>query len=306
MSWQIAAVGEVRGGRVNPSSTEVLSRARELGLRARLLAVAERGEEVLSLPKGSVLFKVEASPISGLIPLARAISERISPSGEIVALPSTPFGKALAGTLSGVLGLPLVSDCTGLEVEGERAFLVKPSLGDRFCSRVELDGTTVATFRPRSFMALELEEADPEEVVEVEGGEVEVLGRREKEGVDVKEAEVVLVAGRGCRGEGELKLLEELARLLGGVVGASRPLVDEGIFGRERQVGFSGNVIKPKLYVSFGVSGSPQHQAGMRESGKVVAVNSDPTAPIFEICDLGLVADCREVLPKLLEKLKGR
>jgi len=306
VSWQIAAIGEVRGGRVHPSSTEVLSRARELGLEARLFAVAERGEEVLALPKGSVLLKTAANPISSLIPLARVISARTSPSGEILALPSTPFGKALAGTLSAVLGLPLVADCTGLEVDGERALLLKPSLGDRFSSRVELEGTTVATFRPRSFKPMELEEVEPEEVVEVEGALVEVLGRREKEGVDVKEADVVLVAGRGCRGEGELRLLEEAARLLGGVVGASRPLVDEGIFGRERQVGFSGNVIKPRLYVSFGVSGSPQHQAGMRESGKVVAINSDPTAPIFEICDLGLVADCREVLPRLLEKLKGR
>jgi len=100
-------------------------------------------------------------------------------------------------------------------------------------------------------------------------------------------------------------VLEELAKLLGGVVGSSRPLVDEGWIGKEHQVGFSGNTVKPKLYIACGISGSPQHLAGMRDSEVIIAINLDPSAPIFRYADIGIIGDIYEVVPRFIEILRS-
>ena len=104
----------------------------------------------------------------------------------------------------------------------------------------------------------------------------------------------------------DFSLLIELAELFGGVVGSSRPLVDEGWIGREHQVGFSGNTVKPKLYVACGISGSAQHMAGMRGADVIVAINTDPSAPIFRIAHYGIVGDLYEVVPRLTGEIRVR
>lgn len=123
---------------------------------------------------------------------------------------------------------------------------------------------------------------------------------------DISEAEVVVSAGRGVKRAEDLEMIRELARLLGGQMGVSRALVDAGMANSDIQVGYSGHRVKPRLYIAIGVSGAPQHLAGMKESDTIIAVNSDPSAPIFRIADIGCVGDLYEVVPQLIEYLKNR
>jgi electron transfer flavoprotein alpha subunit len=124
--------------------------------------------------------------------------------------------------------------------------------------------------------------------------------------IAIAEADVIVSGGRGLKKAEDFGILAELAELLGGVVGSSRPLVDNGWIAREHQVGFSGNMVKPKLYLACGISGSPQHLAGMRGSDIVVCINTDPSAPIFRVADYGIIGDLYEIVPKLIEEIKRR
>ena len=117
---------------------------------------------------------------------------------------------------------------------------------------------------------------------------------------------MIVSGGRGLKQAVDFDMLADLAGLLGGVVGSSRPLVDDGWIGRQHQVGFSGNTVKSKFYVACGISGSPQHLAGMRGSDVIVAINTDPSAPIFGIADYGIVGDLYEVVPKLTREIRRR
>ena len=133
-----------------------------------------------------------------------------------------------------------------------------------------------------------------------------IIKREPLDGIDITIADIIISGGRGLKKPDDFSLLAELADLVGGVVGSSRPLVDEGWIGREHQVGFSGNTVKPKFYIACGISGSAQHMAGMRGADVIVAINTDPSAPIFRIADYGIVGDLYEVVPRLTEEIRGR
>jgi len=124
--------------------------------------------------------------------------------------------------------------------------------------------------------------------------------------VNIAEAAVIVSGGSGLRKAADFSLIADFAELLGGVVGSSRPPVDSGWMGREHQVGFSGHTVKPKIYIACGISGSPQHLAGMRQSDVIIAINSDPSAPIFKLADYGIVGNLYEVIPELMAKVKTR
>jgi len=121
----------------------------------------------------------------------------------------------------------------------------------------------------------------------------------------ITEAEIVVAVGRGVRRPDDLKLVEELADLLGASIGASRALVDIGMFNSCQQIGYSGNRVKPKVYIACGISGAPQHIAGMKESELIIAINSDASAPIFNFADIGYVGDLYEIIPKMIKELRS-
>jgi len=135
---------------------------------------------------------------------------------------------------------------------------------------------------------------------------VEVLQEIESKEFDISEAQIVVSAGKGFKHKDDLKIIYELADILGGEVGASRAIVDDGYMDKKHQIGYSGNRVKAKLYIACGISGAPQHLAGMKESDKIIAINSDPSAPIFNIADYGIVGDVYEILPMFIQKLKNK
>jgi electron transfer flavoprotein alpha subunit len=142
--------------------------------------------------------------------------------------------------------------------------------------------------------------------LDVSGPKILSIDREEPRTRGLETAEVVIAGGWGIGGPEGWKLLEELAALLGGAVGATRPPVDEGWASEEQMIGQSGKTIRPRLYIGVGISGMPHHVVGMDGSELVVAINSDPKAPIFEVADICITGDFREIIPPLLEKLRRR
>jgi electron transfer flavoprotein alpha subunit len=128
----------------------------------------------------------------------------------------------------------------------------------------------------------------------------------ESEGPSIEDAEVVVAGGRGLGSPDKFTLVEELAKELGGAVGATRAVVDAGWYPYAHQIGQTGKTVSPKLYVACGISGAIQHKVGMQSSGVIVAINKDPNAPIFDFCDLGVVGDLHEIVPKLTELVRQR
>jgi electron transfer flavoprotein alpha subunit len=134
---------------------------------------------------------------------------------------------------------------------------------------------------------------------------IKVLGFEEaSEQISISDADIIVSGGLGMGESKGFELIQELASALGGAVGASRPTVDEGWIDYRHQVGLSGRTVRPQLYMACGISGAVQHQAGMKTSDVIIAVNKDPEAPIFKISSLGVVGDLYEVIPRLIEKIK--
>lgn len=211
------------------------------------------------------------------------------------------------------LGAPMVSDVLAIReaTEGKLGF-TKPSFSGNLLADVDASGpTVVASCRPSSF-----EPPQPvDTVAPIEAAALpEKLAHPRKKFVEMQktpldrpeltEADIVVSGGRGTRGPEGFKVLEELADLLGAAIGASRAVVDAGWMPNDFQVGQTGKVIAPKLYIGCGLSGAIQHLAGMRNSKTIVAINKDPNAPIFEVADYGLVADLFEAVPALVAAIK--
>jgi electron transfer flavoprotein alpha subunit len=212
--------------------------------------------------------------------------------------------------LAARLGAAGFTNALGLEADGESFGIVRPAYGGKAYATYRAGGRMcLAAFRPNSFEASASPPAETAfETVEVVEGpaRVELLEQstRESRRVDLIEAQRVVAGGRGMRGPENLKLLEELADALGGAVGVSRAIVDAGWAEHAIQVGKSGKTVSPALYIVAGVSGAVHHTMGMDTAKVVVAINTDPKAPIFQYADYGIVGDALEVLPALTAELR--
>ncbi|MFT7671026.1 MAG: electron transfer flavoprotein alpha subunit [Planctomycetota bacterium] len=230
------------------------------------------------------------------------VAKEIGATGFFAAATST--GKDLAPRVAMHLDSPLFSDCTGLEVADDSFKITRPWLAGKAIAHCTSTGAVFcATTRANSFPVTEAAgSAEVSERAASTDAKVVVTGLAAKEGgkLDVAEASVVVSGGRGLKEPEGFKIIEDLADAFGNAaVGASRAVVDAGWRPHSEQVGQTGKVVSPGLYIAVGISGAIQHIAGMKTSGVIVAINKDADAPIFKLADYGIVGDAFEVLPAL-------
>lgn len=232
---------------------------------------------------------------------------------DLVLVPATTHGSEVAARVAARLGLGLASECVALARGEDGQFrAVRPMYAGKVRVTVKFkeSGTRMATVRPNVLTLTEtgragtvssLDFSKPEKV----GAElVSVEGKGEGGSVDLSEASIVVSGGRGLKGPENFHLVHSLAEVLGGAVGASRMVVDAGWKEHSYQVGQTGRVVTPDLYIAVGISGAIQHLVGMQNAGCIVAINNNPEAAIFKVADYGLVGDLFEVVPALTEELK--
>lgn len=236
---------------------------------------------------------------------------------EIVLFGATHIGRDLAPRVAQRLHTGLTADCTGLDIdESERLLLqTRPAFGGNIMATIACPRyrPQMATVRPGVMRALPEDKTRTGEItrVEVDLAETDLMTKileivkEGKHTVDLEEAKVIVTGGRGLGGPDGFKLIEQLAALLGGAVGASRAAVDAGWISHDHQVGQTGKTVHPELYIACGVSGAIQHQAGMKDAKYIIAINKDPSAPIFQIADFGVVGDLYKVIPALIKEIEA-
>jgi len=241
---------------------------------------------------------------------------------EVFLIGATTLGRDLAGAVATSLRTGLTADCTRLEMGEAKGATKKLLLATRPAYGGNIMATIVcrkhhpqmASGRPRVFPAPARNPAAKGEIVHES---IEALAENEMacivefirskgESVNIEYADVIVAGGRGLGGPAGFALIADLANALGGVVGASRPCVDAGWIGYAHQVGQSGRTVRPKLYIAAGISGALQHKVGMQNSDFIIAINSDPKAPIFDVADVGIVGDLFEVIPAMIKEIQAR
>jgi electron transfer flavoprotein alpha subunit len=247
--------------------------------------------------------------VDAFIQAAAELVQKADPA--VVVIGATALGKDIAARLSARLNAPLAMDCVDVRVDGDKIVATRPMYGGKVLADVSLNGTpAIVAIRPRAMDAVAAQGAGEVESVAVDlnGTALTLVDKQMETGkIELTEADVVVTGGRGMGGD-DYSVVEALAKSLEGAVGASRSAVDEGWRPVSDQVGQTGKVVTPNLYIACGVSGAIQHLAGMASSRVVVAINKDPEAPIFSKCDFGIVGDLFEVVPAItaeVEKLKG-
>jgi electron transfer flavoprotein alpha subunit len=317
MIKDIAVCVECKDGSIRKVSLELLSKAGEMAssVYAILLGHGVKGiaEELRPFAHKVILvdhvdledyrFDTYVSALTGII-------TKLSP--DLVFGASTTTGKDLFPRLAARLKTAFIADAVGIEYEGEEVKVKKPLFGGRIISWKGVRGTPLITFRPNSF-AIEKRDLQGEiieETVPIEKDPRLTLISSEKDTakkVDLQEADFIICGGRGMKGPEHFTLLEDIAVLMNGRVGASRAVVDNKWRPYDDQIGKSGRTVSPKIYIGCGVSGALHHTMGMDTSKMIIAINKDPTAPIFAVADYGIVDDLFVILPLLkaeLEKAK--
>ena len=296
-------IAECREGRVLEYSHELVGFASQMGADCAMLLVGSRG----ALPGfGGTLYLADAAKYGEYNPelhkrLVQAAVEREKP--DYVVFMHSSYGWDLAPRVAAALGAAQLSEVVALKDGGFEL----PACSQKMRRKVKVNGpVAVLTLQMGAFAAVKAAGEPSVQPLDVEGaGGVEFLGYEPPapRGVDLAKAEVIVSAGRGIGKAENLVAIAALAEALGGEVGASRPVVDNGWIEGGHQVGTTGQTVSPKLYVACGISGAIQHLAGMKKSGFIVAINKDKDAPIAEVADVMVVADVMQFVPALTAKL---
>lgn len=245
--------------------------------------------------------------------ISERIVRRYSPS--IIISPATTFGRTLLPALAAKLKTGLTADCTGLDIDDEGNLLqTRPAIGGNVMATIKTPNhrPQMATVRPKTFPIPKYDSSKKAKVIIEKPNDEDLKDRcylldfKEKEmEANVQEADVVVSVGKGLRRRENVEIARKLAKLVKGAVGATRAVVDAKWLTQDHQIGLSGKVVKPKIYIAAGISGAVQHIAGMQTSEFVVAINKDKYAPIFKVADIGLVADAASTLEEIIKKLES-
>ncbi|MGE0726496.1 MAG: electron transfer flavoprotein subunit alpha/FixB family protein [Acidimicrobiia bacterium] len=249
--------------------------------------------------------------------VAGALAAKIEADGapDLIMLGTTYDGRDVAGRLSAKLGAPVITNIVDIEVDGDDVLGVEPVFGGTTNVKTQFTGDAVkiVLVRPKSFAAepaggseADVEDLDVPDLGATGAAKVTARHVEETTGPKLEEAAIVVSGGRGLGEQSKYAMVEDLAKLLKAAPGASRAIVDAGWVPYSYQVGQTGKVVKPTVYIAAGISGATQHMVGMKGAKYIIAINKDKEAPIFSIADLGIVGDVHKVLPKLIESLQGR
>ena len=314
MSKNVFVIAEQRDGKIMKVSYELIGKARELAndLGQDVVAgdLAKAGADKVIVVDDPMLAEYVTEPY------AKATTAVIKANDpEIVLFGASSIGRDLAPRVSARIHTGLTADCTKLEIDPETKLLnmTRPAFGGNIMATILCADhrPQMATVRPGVMQALEsCDKVGTVEKFAVEftpadmNVEICEVVKTDKKSVDITEAKILVAGGRGLGSAEGFAQLKDLANVLGGEVAASRAAVDSGWIEKDLQVGQTGKTVRPDLYVACGISGAIQHAAGMEESEFIVAINKEESAPIFGICDLGIVGDLNKIVPKLTEALK--
>ena len=322
----VLVCGECVDGNLAAMTLELLGIGRKLAddLGEELAAVL-MGEKISELAEEAIRFGADKvyiveSPLlkdyvtESYVAVMEKLCQEATPS--ILLMGQNSMGRDLAPRLAFRLGTGLTTDCLELRIDPDTKLMVqtKPVYGGNALAEVVCEQTRpqMATVRPKCMEPLQRDDSRKGEVVAFDAGldasmiKVKWLEKvkEEVEGVKLEDAEVVVVGGRGMGSPEAFDQLHELAKLLGGAVGATRPPCDSGWVPASAQVGLTGKMVAPTLYIGVALSGTSQHLAGCSGSKNMITINKDPDANIFKVCQYGVVGDYRKVLPPFVEKVK--
>jgi electron transfer flavoprotein alpha subunit len=322
MSETILVVAEQREGKLNRVSYETIAAAQQIAKQTGWqVEVVLPGSNIAALDSElaqkavAKVYALESPSLAAYTSdayveaLQHFITEK---QPKLVLFPHTYQVRDFAPRLALALDRTLISDSTGYKHEGGKLLFIRQMFQGKFSADVSFQGEApwLATLQIGAFRADQAEpgQASVENVTATVTNPARItpheVFQEAKQAVDLSQAEVIVAIGRGIKEQKNLSLAEDLAKVLGGEVAASRPICDNGWLPLERQIGSSGQTVAPKLYFALGISGAIQHIVGMKGSKTIVAINKDPEAPIFEIADAGVVGNLFDIVPAVTEEIK--
>ncbi len=313
-------------GNIHPVTYELIGKAREMAqISGEPVYALFLGENITDKAREILHYGVDEVHVYDMPQLARFniepytaafadFIEKVRPSSILTG--ATTVGRQLAPRVAARMHTGLTADCTILEMEPNSDLSqIRPAFGGNIMAHIKTPNNRpqMATVRYKIMNAPTRSVAESGEIIQEEidpaklESHIEVLGIVEKPKEEmIENADILVVAGRGVRKPEDLDMLQRLADLLGGQLACTRPLVEVGAMPAKKQIGLSGRTVRPKLIITCGVSGAVQFTAGMNHSDCIVAINTDPNAPIFQTANYGLVGDLYEIIPSLIEKIEAR
>ena len=316
----ILIVAEIQGGAIREATYELVTMAQGIagasGRDVKSLVigsgVGDLASELASKGGGETLVVDDAAAANYNVDIwTAAIRAAVDASGaDLIMISNTPSGWDVAPRIAAALDCAFVSDCFKISADGENLTLNRRIFNGKLDAELSASGTAVVTVQPGALEASAASSDGGTKPLEVDlsAAKAKFVETKQSEstGVDLTKADIIVSGGRGVGAPDKFpEVIQPLADVLGGAMGASRPVVDAGWLPHNYQVGSSGQIVAPKLYVACGISGAIQHLVGMKGSNFILAINKDPDAPIFEVADLGVVADLFEVVPALTAALSA-